>query len=268
MQPSIPGEIINLKDNDWLQRQKKAGAVVAFIHQKIAEMMSKKACLSTKDIETFATDYIIKNKCTPTFFQYNGFPGKICASTNYTIVHGVPNNNPLKEGDIVKIDIGATFEGTIADCAFTFIFGKTNNTEVKRMLVACQYAINKSIENIKPGKKLGIIGNTIFNISKDSGFGVLIDYGGHGIDYNRLHAPPFVANKSREDDGIIIQPGLSIAIEPMFVLNNNTNTKLLPDKWSVQTKELGCHYEHSVTLDEEGNKHIITNHGLEIEKMF
>lgn len=257
-------ELITLKDNLWLKRQKYAGRVVAKVHQGFFQMMQGKASgLTLRQMGDIADEVIRKNDCTPTFFQYRGFPSVICASLNKEIVHGFATRDiALKEGDVLKIDVGATFEGAIADCAVTYVYGKVKSERIGKMLVSCQTALHEAIKVVEPGRCIGEIGNVIFNRSKQDGFGVIVMFGGHGIDYHRLHAPPFVPNKSRMDEGVTIQPGMSIAIEPMFVLGKNTNTKLQKDKWTVMTRDIGCHYEHSVTLDEDGNRHIITEHGI------
>lgn len=261
-------QIISLKDDQWLHRQQYAGEVVSSAHREIFNLFKTKSIKNLIEVESYVHDHIIKNGCENAFWKYKNFPGKICASVNNVIVHGIPSLKPLQEGDVVKIDLGANFEGAIADCAFTYVFGKPKSKLIAQLLTSCQNALNKSIEAIEVGKNIGIIGHTIFNIAKDNNFSVIVNYGGHGIDYNKLHSNPFISNKSRENEGIIIQPGLSIAIEPMFVLGNNTNTKTDPhDKWSVYTKDIGVHFEHSVTLDKNGNKHIITNHKLNVEDM-
>lgn len=259
-----PGEVIVLKDNLWLKRQKYAGRVVAKVHQGFYQMMRGKASgLTLRQLGEIADEVIRKNNCTPTFYQHKGFPSTICASLNKEIVHGFATRDiELKDGDVIKIDVGATFEGAIGDCAVTYVYGKLKNERVGKMLVSCQTALHEAIEVVEPGRRLGEIGRVIFDRSKKDGFGVLTMYGGHGIEYNRLHASPFVPNKSRTDEGVTFQPGMSIAIEPMFVLGKNTNTKVQKDKWTVLTRDIGCHYEHSVTLDEDGKRHIITDHGI------
>jgi methionyl aminopeptidase len=257
------GELIPLKDKLWLTKQKHAGCVVAKAHQEIFGMIKGMAGdLSLKMLGEVAEAIIRKNDCIPTFLKYQGFPSPICTSLNNELVHGFTRDIKLQEGDVLKVDIGATFEGTIADCAFTYIFGKVKNEKIGRMLVSCQQALHDAIDVVKPGNRIGSIGKVIWERSKTDGFGVITTYGGHGIGYNKLHDSPFIANKSTENSGVTIQPGMSIAIEPMFVLGNNTNTKVLKDKWTVITKDIGCHYEHSITLDEDGKLHIITDHGL------
>lgn len=259
------GDVIPLKDDLWLNRQRFAGGVVAKVHKEIYAMIKgKSANLSLIHIGDLARDIITSNNCTPTFLNYNGFPGVICSSLNEEIVHGYPRDIVLKEGDVLKIDVGATFEGAIGDCAVTYLYGKPKSDKVFLLLKSCQEALNIAISMVKVGNKIGQIGSAIYQKSRDDGFGVIDKYGGHGINYNKLHAFPFVPNKSKSDDGVTIQPGLSIAIEPMFVIGSNTNTKTLKDGWTIITKDIGAHFEHSVTLDKDGKLHIITDHGIDV----
>jgi methionyl aminopeptidase len=256
------GEIISLKDQLWLRRQKIAGNVLSNLHREIFSMMKRKSSITLNDLGKFSDEFIRHNDCTPTFYQYRGFPGCICTSLNKELVHGIPRDIVLKEGDVLKVDIGTTFEGAIADCAVTYVYGKPSE-QISKLLISCQEALSEAIQSVKIGSRIGIIGKTIFEKSKKDGFGVISTYGGHGIGYNKLHDNPFVPNKSKEDEGIVIQPGLSIAIEPMFVIGNNTHTRLNSDGWTVLTKEIGAHFEHSITIDENEQLHIITEHGID-----
>lgn len=258
------GELIPLKDKLWMKRQKRAGRVIAKAHQEVFGMMKGMASgLTLKTLGEVVGEVIQKNGCTPTFLNYHGFPSVICASLNKELVHGFATRDiVLKDGDVLKIDIGATYEGAIGDCAFTYVYGRVKNEQIGNMLVSCQQALHDAIDVVKPGNRIGAIGKAIWDRSRKDGFGVITNYGGHGIGYNKLHDSPFVPNKASEVTGITIQPGMSIAIEPMFVLGKNTNTKILKDGWTVVTKDIGCHYEHSVTLDEDGHLHIMTDHGL------
>lgn len=261
--PNHRGEVIVLKDNLWFKRQFFAGKVVAKSHQAVFSLIHKQAAnLTLRNIGDVVEDIIRSNGCEPTFLNYRGFPSVICTSLNKELVHGFATRDiELKEGDVLKVDIGATFEGAIGDCAVTYVYGKTND-KVASLLISCQEALQDAIKVVKPGVRIGEIGRVIFDKSKADGFGVITNYGGHGIEYNKLHSAPFIANKSKADEGVTIQPGMSIAIEPMFVLGKNINTKILKDKWTVVTNDIGCHYEHSVSVDEDGVCHIMTDHGI------
>ncbi len=258
------GEVITLKDGLWLKRQKCAGRVVVKVHREFYAMMrGRSAHLSLSKMGDMASEIIRKNDCTPTFLNYRGFPSTICTSLNKELVHGFATRDiELQDGDVLKVDIGTTFEGAIADCAVTYIYGNAKNDRILKMLVSCQNALYDAIKVFEPGRRLGEVSSAIWQRGKKDGFGVVTEFGGHGLDYDKLHAAPFVANKSKITDGVIIQPGMSIAIEPMFVLGKNSNTKILNDRWTVVTHDIGCHYEHSVTLDNDGHQHIMTDHGI------
>jgi methionyl aminopeptidase len=263
---TLPGksEIVVLKDNNWLSRQKIAGRVVAKAHNEIYSCVKGMAGgLTPHHLNDLAESIIRNNNCTPTFLNYRGFPSSICVSINQELVHGSGLRDILfKDGDVIKIDIGATFEGSIADCAVTYVYGKIKSPEIGRGLISCQNALYDAIGLVEPGKRIGELGKAIWERAKKDGFGVITDFGGHGIDYDKLHAPPFIPNKASSSDGVTIQPGMSIAIEPMFVIGQNIKTKLLSDKWTVITRDIGYHFEHSITLDNNGNCHIITEHGI------
>ena len=255
-------ELIVLKGPEFLKKQKFAGTVLASIHKEYFKLMKGTGSVNLLDLGELAGTMIKDKGCTPTFLGYKGFPGTVCTSLNKEIVHGYPRDIELKDGDVIKIDIGVTFERCIADCAVTYVYGKAKSPDVLKMIVSCQEALHDGIDAFKVGNRIGDIGAAIFKRSKADGFGVIDKYGGHGIDEDVLHAAPFVPNKCKATDGVTIQPGMSIAIEPMFVIGKNTNTKTLKDKWTIATKEIGAHFEHSVTLDKDGNKHIITEHGI------
>jgi methionyl aminopeptidase len=261
---------ITLHNNEWLVRQKYAGEVVAELHRYFFSKFISRSNITTKSLDAYARDFIISKNCQPTFYKYKGFPGNICISIDNALVHGFAEKEiEIQEGNVVKIDIGATFEGAIADCAFTYMYGTPKDPRIPNLFISCQNALNKSIEQVYPGNKTGAIGSVIYEEGKNNNFGVITAYGGHGLDYNKLHTPPFISNKAKLTDGIVIEAGMALAIEPMFVLGDNINTRVSAwDKWSVYTKDIGVHFEHSVTLDQEGNRHIIANHGLDAKEFF
>jgi len=250
--------LIVLKDYLWLKRQKHAGRCVSNILKEFDKMIKDKTPnLSLLDIEQMALLYMKFYDCTPTFKNYNGFPGSVCLSVNKQLVHGIPNDYILCDGDIVSLDLGATYEGAIADSARTAIYGEPKNPEHVRLINACKEALNLAIKSVAIGKKLGVIGNAIYKHARGTGFNVVTNYGGHGIDYDKPHAEPFVANKAPPNEGITIQHGLSIAIEPMFVIGSAETKTNETDKWTVTTQGIGAHFEHSITIMENG-VHLIT----------
>lgn len=250
--------LIKLKDSNWLSRQQVAGKCVAGVLQTLNEMVVNKAPnLSLKQMEDEALRQILAAQCTPTFQGYKGFPGAICLSVNKQLVHGIPSDYLLQEGDVVKFDLGATYQGAIADAAVTAIYGKPKSPQHVELLEVCKESLNQAIKSIQIGKNLGCIGNTIHKyVTSRSRFSLITDYGGHGIDENIPHAPPFVANKAKANEGPRIQEGLAIAIEPMLVIGDNI-TRIASDGWTVITAGIGAHFEHSIYVGLD-KIHIVT----------
>jgi methionyl aminopeptidase len=254
------GELITLKDGIWLARQKRAGRCVAMILRESGRLIAEKTPnLTLKDLENMALQLMKEMGCTATFQGYKGFPSAICTSVNKHLVHGIVTDYTIKDGDVVSVDLGATFEGAIADAACTFIYGESPSKEVTRMVQMCQDALTAGINAVKVGNRIGAIGDAIHKFVKDSGFGLITKYGGHGINYDTPHAPPFVHNRASKTEGVHITPGMSIAIEPMLVLDKDTQTTVLDDNWTVLAKSLACHFEHSVFVESHDRIHVITS---------
>jgi methionyl aminopeptidase len=241
---------VSLKDDKWLEHQRIAGRIASdtllFLEQQVKEKTTK----SLLELNNEAEKVIADAGGAPTFKGYKGFPAGVCISVNKQLVHGIPSNYQLKDGDIVSFDLGVTIEGTIADTAITCIYGEPQHPQHAKLVRATEEALMKGIEAIKVGAKLGVIGQAISKCAKGYGYNIINNYGGHGLDWNTPHASPFVANKATADEGIRIQPGLAIAIEPMLVLGSTTTTTL-NDGWTVMTPDLSAHFEHSVFVHED-----------------
>lgn len=242
--------LVRLKDKNWLEKQRVAGRIAAETLLLLEGFVKGKTFHSMIALNEVAEHYITKNGGTPTFKGYKGFPAGVCISINKELVHGIPKDTVLDEGDIVSFDLGVTYQGAIADTAITCIFGEPKHERHVRMVKATEDALMEGIKAIQVGKRLGVIGDAISRHAKVTGFNIINNYGGHGLDWDIPHAPPFVENKSVVDKGIRIQPGLAIAIEPMLVLGSTTTTTL-SDGWTVVTPDLGAHFEHSVYVHED-----------------
>lgn len=253
----INNSLIHLYDHISLVKQKIAGRCVASILKECGKLITNNTPnLSLKDLEQLTYLYTKNMDCTPTFLNYHGFPGAACISVNKQLVHGIPSDYILQDGDVVSVDVGATYEGKIADAARTWIYGEPKSKEHVRLLNTCKNALKSAIKNIAVGKQLGTIGYTIHNETKNSNFSLILNYGGHGIQDNIAHAEPFIANKSGQFDGPRFQIGMVMAIEPMLCIGE-AKTKTLNDGWTVVTPDIGCHFEDTVVLMEDG-VHIIT----------
>ncbi len=242
--------LIKLKGQDWLDKQRVAGKIAAQALLKLKGYVEGKTFHSTATLSQVAEQFILEAGGTPTFKGYKGFPAAVCISVNKQLVHGIPDDRVLDDGDVVSFDLGVTYEGAIADTAITCIFGPPKSERHVQLVQATEESLMKGIEAIAVGKRLGCIGNAISKYARGKGFGLITNYGGHGLDWNIPHAPPFVANKSEIEEGIRIQPGLAIAIEPMLVIGS-TVTRVLDDGWTVVTDYIGAHFEHSIFVHED-----------------
>lgn len=259
--PFASNNLVKLKDQDWLKKQRVAGKIAAQTLLLLQRLVEGNTFHSTNTLSQVAEQYILEAGGTPTFKGYKGFPAAVCISVNKQLVHGIPDDTVLDHGDLVSFDLGVTYEGAIADTAITCIFGQPKSERHVELVKATEEALMKGIEAVAVGKKIGAIGSAIYRYSKGKNFGVINNYGGHGLDWNIPHASPFIANKADPEEGIRIQPGLAIAIEPMLVIGS-TNTKVLSDGWTVVTDDLGAHFEHSIYVHEDRVEIITDRSGL------
>jgi methionyl aminopeptidase len=248
--------ILILKDQFWLDRQRVAGKVVAEALSFLENLVKEKSTLTLLEMSKAAEELIIKNNCSPTFKGYKGFPEAVCCSVNNQLVHGIPENYQLKEGDVVSFDLGATFEEVIADSALTCIYGEAKDPAHFKLIEDTKFSLESSINKIKIGNRLGIIGETIYKIGKKNNYGVVSSYGGHGIcldshGHGMPHAFPFVSNKDEAGNGVRFQAGMTIAIEPLFVLGGDNFTYIGEDSWTVYSRNISCHFEHTIFIHED-----------------
>lgn len=252
---------VKLKKEDWFEKQRVAGTIASQTLLLLENLIKEKTTMSIQQMNDLAEDYIVKNGGIPTFKNYKGFPAGVCISVNKQLVHGIPSDLTLKNGDLISFDLGVTYEGAIADTAITCIFGEPINTSHINLIKATEEALFKGIEAIGIGKRLDCIGSAISKFAKEKGLGVIVNYGGHGLDWNTPHAQPFVSNKGDTNSGIRIQPGLTIAIEPMLVIGSIV-TSTSADGWTVSTEGLGSHQEHSMFIHDD-HVEVVTYRGNE-----
>lgn len=253
--PFTNNMMVKLKDKTWLERQRVAGRIVAAALKELEGYCKSKTFHSMATLNDVIERFIIKEGATPTFKGHKktghpDFPAGVCISINKALVHGIPDDTVLDNGDVVSFDLGATYQGAIADSAITVIFGPPRDPKHVDLVKSTEEALMKGIEAVAVGKRLGCIGHAISKYAKSKGFGCVANYGGHGLDWNLAHASPFVANKSEPTEGIRIQPGLSIAIEPMLTIGK-PETRTLDDGWTVVTPDIGAHFEHSIFVHED-----------------
>lgn len=248
--PFSENGLVKLKDQEWLDRQRVAGKIAAATLTLLSGYVKDKTTLTYVELNKIAEDFIASKGGTPTFKGYKGFPAGVCISVNRELVHGIPRDVKPEEGDVISFDLGVTYQGAIADTALTVIYGEPKSDRHVALVKATEESLMRGIQAIAVEKRIGSIGNAIYKYTKGTGFGLINNYGGHGLDWNTPHAPPFVANKADPEEGVHIQAGLAIAIEPMLVLGS-TNTRVLNDGWTVVTDDIGAHFEHSIFVHDD-----------------
>ena len=242
--------MITLKSGDEIIRMRDAGRIAAIAREIGGENVREG--VTTAQIDREITKCILSHGAKPSFLGYGGFPASACISVNEEIIHGIPSSNKvLKNGDIVKIDVGAYYKGYHGDCAATFTVGEVSE-EAKRLVEVTKQSFFEGIAAIGEGKRIGDIGNAIQRYVESNGFSVVREYIGHGIGKN-LHEDPEVPNYGTAGHGQRIRPGMTIAIEPM-VNQGDWRVRVLNDKWTVVTVDgkLSAHYENTVAVTEHG----------------
>lgn len=246
--------MIILKTRREIEIMRKAGRLVAQSHELVRKYI--KPGVTTKEIDQMVEDFLRSQNAIPTFKGYGGFPYSICASVNEEVVHGFPNSRKLVEGDIVSIDIGATFEGYVGDSAKTFLVGEVDD-EKRRLVEATRQSFYEGIKYAKTSYRLSDISHAVQQYAESQGFSVVRDYVGHGVGKD-MHESPQIPNFGRPGKGPRLQVGMVLAIEPM--INAGTyNVKVLDNNWTVVTTDgkPSAHYEHTVAIT-DGEPELLT----------
>ena len=246
--------MITLKTREQIERMRKAGRVTAGALDAVSRAV--RVGVTTLELDAIAEDYIRSHGGIPSFKGYNGFPGSICASVNEEVVHGIPSDRKLKEGDIIGVDTGVILDGWQGDSARTFAVGKISD-EAQHLIDVTQQSFYQALEVCRQGYRIGDIGHAVQSYAEANGCSVVRDLCGHGIG-REMHEDPEVPNFGRQGRGIRLQKGLAIAIEPM--LNYGSwSVRTLADGWTIVTADgsLSAHYEHTVVIT-DGEPEILT----------
>ena len=246
--------MITRKSRDEIKRMRHAGHIVALVHKKMKEVIEPG--ISTKELDSIAMQVIKENKAIPTFLGYHGFPGCICASINEAVVHGIPSEDIiLKEGDIIAVDVGATYGGMVGDSAWSYAVGKIS-PEKEHLLKVTEESLMAGIAQMRAGNVLDDISGAIEDVANREKMGIVRQYGGHGVGH-AMHEDPFLFNY-RVGDKTQIKSGYVIAIEPMLNLGCD-DVVVLDDDWTVVTKDgkPSAHFEHTV-LATDGEPILLT----------
>ncbi len=241
--------MITYKSQEDFSNMNKAGSIVATIHSELEYASIPGTKL--EDLNLLAEQIIKKSNSVSSFLNYRGYPSFICASPNDVIVHGIPRDYIIDEGDLLSIDVGVSVNGFHADAALTYGIG--NISEENRSLIeTTKKALYEGIALVSDGQKIGNIGNKIEKIGKKNSYGVVREYVGHGIGLE-MHEDPQIPNYGVKGKGFTLKTGMAICIEPMFNLGS-AETKVDEDGWTVRTVDgsNSAHFEHTIgILDNE-----------------
>ena len=242
--------MITLKTEDEIELMRQANLLVGKTLAEIAKVIAPG--VTTRQLDTLAETFIRDNGAEPTFKGCPNpygqpFPGSICTSVNDTVVHGIPDDTPLKDGDIISVDCGTLLNGFNGDSCYTFCVGEVA-PEVKHLLKVTKESLSLGIEAAKAGHRLGDIGYTVQQHAEEAGYGVVRELVGHGIGHE-MHEDPMVPNYGRRGSGILLKNGLCIAIEPMITMGDKA-IFMMPDRWTIKTRDHkpAAHFEHTIAI--------------------
>jgi len=241
--------MIPLKSEKDLQMLRQSGKILARIMQRLRDFI--KAGVSTQEIDRLAEELLRRENSLPAFKGYKGFPANICTSINEEIVHGIPGERRIREGDVISLDLGINYAGYFSDAATTLAIGRVNS-RAKKLIEVTKTALSEGIKQSRIGNKLSDISYAIQSYVEKHGFSVVRQFVGHGIGLS-LHEEPEIPNFGRPHQGPELKPGMVFAIEPM--VNMGTwESEILDNGWTAVTKDRlpSAHFEHTVAISEKG----------------
>jgi len=246
---------VSVKSEREIQLMRESCKILAKVYEELEKAI--RPGVTTKELDTLAEKLIRGYGCVPNFLNYNGFPGTICASVNEEVVHGIPSKNRvLKDGDIISIDCGCIYKGYHSDAARTYAVGNIS-AEVQQLMDVTKQAFFEGIKMAKAGNHLYDISNAIDDFVSPYGYGIVKDLVGHGIG-TALHEDPQIPNFRQKRKGLLLQPGMTLAIEPM--INMGTwEVEWLDDDWTVVSRDglPSAHYENTILIT-DGEPEILT----------
>jgi methionyl aminopeptidase len=241
--------MVIFKSQNEIDRIRKASQIVARTLNLLAANVQPG--ITTRELDQIAESEIRKAGAVPAFKGYRGFPATLCVSVNEEVVHGIPSDRKLKEGDIVGLDLGCIWDGFYGDAAKTVPVGEITE-EAKRLLETTEKSLLIGIDQARVGNRIGDIGYAVQTLAESSGYTVVRDFVGHGIGRN-LHEDPQVPNYGNRGQGPRIKAGMVLAIEPM-VCQGRADVEVLADNWTAVTRDgsLAAHFEHSIAITDNG----------------
>ena len=247
--------MITIKSQNEISLMREAGSIVARAHQLVKEMIVPG--ITTLELDRAVEQLILDSEAIPTFKGYGGFPKSICTSVNEEVVHGIPSNRKLNEGDIVSVDIGATYKGYVGDAAKTHPVGKVTK-EAQKLIDITRESFFKGIKFAREGYRISDISNAIQTYVEANGFSIVRDYVGHGVG-RKMHEDPSIPNFGEKGHGPRLRAGMTLAIEPMVNIGTY-EVEVLENQWTVVTLDgqLSSHFEHSILITGTDQPELLT----------
>ncbi len=242
--------MIVIRSKEEIGKMREAGRVVAGVLDLMEESIAPG--VSTGRLDRLADEYIRARGGVPSFLGYQGFPRSICTSVNEVVVHGIPDERGLADGDIIGVDVGVIFMGYHADAARTYAVGAGVGREALRLMEVTRRSLERGIDQCRPGNYLGDISHAIQTEVERAGFSVVVQFVGHGIG-QKMHEEPQIPNYGPPRRGPRLAAGMVFALEPM-VNQGGYEVEVMEDGWTVKTRDrkLSAHFEHTVAVTEEG----------------
>ena len=241
--------MISIKSDREIRLMREAGKLNYLTHEEIKKHL--KVGVKTKELDQIAYDFITHHQARPSFLHYEGYPASICVSVNDEVVHGIPGERRIKDGDVVSIDIGVEIHGYHSDAARTYVVGKASK-DVEDLVKNTEFALYAGLQKIHEGAKIGDIGAAIEKFAHEHGLSVVEELVGHGVGTN-IHEDPDVPNYGKEGSGVTLRAGMVIAVEPMLNLGSRY-VYLHDDDWTISTDDESpsAHFEHTVVVTKDG----------------
>jgi methionyl aminopeptidase len=246
--------VITIKSDEEVKIMREAGRVVGQVLQVLVNEV--KPGVVVKDLDKVVRKEYAKRGVIATFLGYHGYPATVCISVNEELVHGIPGDRVIQEGDLVSIDLGATYKGFVGDSALTIGVGEIT-PEAQRLIDVTRESLWRGIRAARAGVRLGVVSNAIGEYIESEGYGVVREYVGHGVG-RQMHEDPQVPNYGPADAGPVLRKGMVLALEPMVTVGD-WRTKRHADGWTVSTLDgsLCAHFEHTIAIT-DGEAEVLT----------
>jgi len=248
--------VTRLKNQQQIGKIAESCALLSRLFEEIAPLV--RPGVTARELDRFARTFIEKGGGSPSFLDYEGYPASLCVSPNEVVIHGIPDDKVLEEGDIVGLDCGINLDGYFSDAAITLPVGKVS-PEAEKLMRVTRECLDRALAAVKPGARIHDVSRAVYGHAQANGYGIVRQYCGHAVGFE-VHEDPQIPNYVGAGGNPRIVPGMVLAIEPMINLGTG-DVKVLDDDWTVVTldRKLSAHYEHTVAVNHDGSVSVLTS---------